>query len=137
MDPQEIANEGNSSIGVDYCANVCHARCCKSGGIWFEERYIDLITQGQPELVYRIHRGIAHVRTDLGGCPSLDEDNRCMVYDEEGRPYPCKNYPLQFKVSSESPKGRYLKVWKDCTAVKAGLLDDYIARIEAEDVEIL
>ena len=88
-------------------------------------------------MVYRVHRGIAHVRTDSGGCPSLGDDNRCMVYDEDGRPDPCRDYPLQFKVSSESPKGSYLKVWKKCAAVKAGLLDEYIARIEAECVEIL
>ena len=135
MSVQEVVDAANASIGVDYCADVCQARCCRSGNIYFDPKYIDLITLGHPELV-RVNQGVVWLSIKHG-CPSLSDDNRCMIYDEKGRPDCCRDMPLKYRERGEE---RFLKIHL-CPAVEDGILNEHLKAVlqiaEAEGVEIL
>lgn len=129
MNIQDIVDEANCSIGADYCANVCRAYCCKKTGMWIEDEFVNTVTKGHLEFVVKKVNGFSLLCT-MNGCPALD-DNRCSVRQELWPKY-CREFPLRFR---ETDEGRFLAVF-DCQAAQAGLLDAYIARIEAEGVQV-
>jgi Fe-S-cluster containining protein len=132
MNLAAVVQEANASIGQDYCAEVCGAKCCMRGYVFFKPEYVNLITQGQPGLVSRTHRGWSQLSNELHGCPSLSEDNSCMIHDEEGRPPCCIYFPLKLVYD----EGKPIVIVQRCDAVNAKMIDEYLDKLRDAGAEL-
>ncbi|MBI5389454.1 YkgJ family cysteine cluster protein [Candidatus Woesearchaeota archaeon] len=136
MDAETIADEARSSIGW-YCMSTCKALCCRKGIIRLQgKQEIAAVTQGKEEELRK-----ERLLEDAGGeaailhvgkrpCPSLTSDSKCSIYTNPHRPKGCANFPLYFY-------GNTLWAASFCPAVKTGLMDEHLKRIEELGVKVL
>ena len=127
----KIANFARRSIGR-YCFEVCESKCCKSGKILLmSDKELETVA-GEKVEEYKNSNIIE--KSDLkkgytldftkASCQQLDSKDKCNVHGTDKQPTICKDYPLfitkKFVISADS-----------CPAVKEGMLDPYIKKIES------
>lgn len=90
----------SSSVGI--CADICHARCCKSPGhirlTKDEAARMYFIGKSQGKELNFIKEDVTEVICmnfgDNGGqCPFLGKKFECTIY--EVRPYGCREFPAR------------------------------------------
>lgn len=103
-----------------FCAGSCQAQCCKRG------RIVLPALEGQ-YFSCKVIRPDGLQQVDLSkGCEHLT-DQQCAIYDR--RPVVCREYPLFLRY-------RTLIVASCCAAVKAGVLDEGLQRLQVEFPEL-
>ncbi len=122
-----ILDEANKILGPR-CTNQCNALCCKRYSLVLSEKEMKIVV-GEKETELRAHgklkprMGGGWLLNIDGGCPALDKNNRCTVY--QNRPSVCRNAPFVFDEDY-----KMVKVGCGCSAVTSGLLNPFFKRFE-------
>ena len=139
MNIDDFLTEARNMVS-EYCAINCYSKCCKEGELRLWEDEVDLVTQGRREELeknfhlFKLKDGTETYSLLLGGfypCPSLIEDDRCILHDGDRGAKNCIKYPL-FKNEQE----KIVIVMKRCDAVKSGLLDNLFEKIQVMGFKI-
>jgi Fe-S-cluster containining protein len=131
MDPEteSILNSARNNIST-FCITECNAYCCRKGYLVLTPTQAKATMQGKED-EYR-NKGFLKPMTDgnfslyMGDkdhpCPSLDNNNRCLIHKNPDRAETCAIFPIHIKDNT-------IHVSKRCLAANAGLLYPYIAQL--------
>ena len=120
MTPESFLPSLNEKL-QPFCLNSCNAKCCRIGKLLITEKnakQMNVPMNKRDDGYYELHLPPA--------CPFL-KDNKCSIYKKDYRPKMCGEYPFFFR-------GKTLTLASSCTAVKAGLFDEDVKKLEKEGV---
>jgi len=128
-----ILKNARNSIS-NYCINECKAKCCRKGSLLVQskEELFSLIDEDDFQNLFEKQVITKSTNNDnwhvfnhesVGGCPKLDENNLCMIYENKDKPKICSDFPL-FKVKN------FILMADFCPVSKTNLLDDYFKELE-------
>lgn len=115
--------KARKSIGR-FCFEECHAYCCRKGNLNLTAKQATRM----PGAVSLSNQTFSLSLNNPMGCPMLC-NNQCTIHKEKWRPSACKEFPLFYD-------GKTLRVSSRCTAVNAGLLYPFLAKIHLAGVPI-
>ena len=115
-----IRDAANKVLGK-HCIEHCDAFCCKNYSLVLDDTEKDLF----PSDTVKERTGGGFLVSIDGGCPNLDGDNKCKIYDK--RPSVCRDAPFVF-----DKEEKIVKVGCNCSAITNGMRDPFFQQFEAE-----
>ncbi len=98
---EDIANKARNSIGT-FCSEECQAYCCRKGYLVMKPDQVNVVTHGNNKvletegLLKELPTGnfSLHMSKREQGCTSLDNNNKCNIYNNTKRPKTCHDFPI-------------------------------------------
>lgn len=96
----------------NYCLEICPAKCCSKGKICLTDSELTLIKENDRTNIDMCN-GLNVLNLDIKPCPKLNQNNKCLIFDNLGRPKMCSEFPffLRYKtliISEFCPATRFL-----------------------------
>jgi len=130
----ELLEEARYSMS-DFCMQVCRGMCCRRGFLPLTSQEVNIVVPNKQELIKsKVLRpsndGRFLLALGVFGCPQLQKDSKCRIWNNPNRPACCGEFPVFERSESILFSNR-------CRAVVEGHLDTYKQKFKELGYKIL